>query len=229
MERERGGVKFDHWVFIDEDIHLNCGDSFGELACWNVMMDFVANGMPQNAVAVGPADAIGDALNYYSFTTFDAMLTVFRRRYVPYLLPYPVPGEGESQWHSQAVLFHLFTICFPRAAVSPPVRIANLEHRDYVRGLNPAEVIRLAHDSYDAYAKLDYEDGLAVPGFYDQNKNHQGFTNELNLAKFGVPSLNYTLCEPLAGRYADWESRMTLGTALGATSDENTNTTKNPT
>ena len=135
------GSTFHWWLFFDDDVELEC---IGEGACLDQILRYLAsNNVPDNitAVAAQPQWSL-DVTTLRAVSTVDALFQGFRRKYVPYLLPYATLIKGSSEWLSRAVNFFLVKECFPRSVLIMPGIISKnkLHTRPYIKGISDAAV-----------------------------------------------------------------------------------------
>ncbi len=155
MEKRRG-KEFDYWLFLDDDVDLQCDirreDSnklLGEGSCWQKAFNYIgSDNVPENVSTISVAGRVPEG--FEALSNADAMFAAFKRSHVPYLLPYVTLPEGGSQWTSQCALFCIMETCAPNSVVYIPYvkEGSNGAHREYVRGLNIPEIRSVIANNY---------------------------------------------------------------------------------
>ena len=128
--------EFNYWVFSDDDVTLDCNKRkemviklYGNnTSCWQLVVDFLRSSkVPEKASTVVFEMPTHGTRGFGTVSTVDAMFNAFKRRYVPYLLPYPTLREGKS-WHlSQIAIFCVTRICLKSSVLVAPYRTETTE------------------------------------------------------------------------------------------------------
>jgi hypothetical protein len=213
------GKKYKHWAFSDSDVAVFCNHHVRGLGCWNELVKYIQTEMPANAAVLALPiihthickKMLGDVASsdpsniYFQFSavsTFDAAFNVIRREHVPTLLPYPTLPEGASEWSSQGALLHVMKHCLKSRAVFPGIGMCNTGHEEYIRGLRLKEMTAVVHANYDSYMQLN-----SMEGDYVHGQDAIGPTSNSEELNERMTTLNISICEPLADRFADFEEK----------------------
>lgn len=209
-EEKRRKNEFLYWVFSDDDSIVYCSYSSDPTECWAKFFGFIEDQTSTvNAPVIAlPRTALKPSV-YYMADTYDAMVNVYSRKYVPYLLPYASHAANQSWWQSQAIHFIVMQTCFPLSAIVPgDFHVFNPFHREYARGLNLQEIIALTHANYDAYM-----DSMTLPKSQATLAQLTGAV-QLDAVEKVTRHVKKQLmdvdvfgdCKPLVRRFEDWLS-----------------------
>ena len=129
---------FDWWLFFDNAVELEC---IGEGKCLDQILRYLASkNVPDKITAVAAQGSL-HATSLQAVSTADALFQAFRRKYVPYLLPYVTLIKESTEWLSQAVNLFVLKGCFPRSVLIMPGIIAKKNlHIPYINGISDAVV-----------------------------------------------------------------------------------------
>ena len=197
--------EFELWGFADDDVYdMVCKVS--AQSCWYKLFHFLTNDVPSNAVVVAPHFNDDLAGTWYVVTTFDAALNFFKRDYVPMLLPYVNMARKRSQWLSQYALFCVMHTCFRGGAIETSMRISNLEHRPYKRGLNKNLAAKVIGRNYSPY--LEYEEAACL-ALTQRDELMGPFATLEELAPF-IPPVDADRCSRMPSRFKAWENQIAI-------------------
>ena len=198
------GSTFDWWLFFDDDVELEC---IGEGACLDQILRYLAsNNVPDNITAVAAQGPL-DATPLRAVSAVDALFQAFRRKYVPYLLPYATLIKGSSEWLSRAVNFCLVKECFPSSVLNMPGIIAKnkLHTRPYIRGISDAAVQGAIAYNFCNVA----EDFCPCEEFTDWKQNSDLITAQnFSILEQNMPEQKLDHCKPLVSRFDKWAQKM---------------------
>jgi len=91
----------------------------GRESCWQKVFNFISSdAVPEKASTI--ALPWKSKAGFASTPNADSFFAGFKRKYVPYLLPYATLQKEASEWISQAANFCLVTTCAPYSAVFVP-------------------------------------------------------------------------------------------------------------
>jgi len=200
MKKElQEGISYGWWLFMDEDIILNCGGAESQLCVKQSLKFIVSEEIPKTITTIAAAGQYPWS-GFVSVSTVDAIFAAFRRQFVPYLLPYALPMKDSSEWNSQAANFCVVKTCFPGSVlILPHTGYTNPQHRPYVRGLDDADIHKTIEQNF-----------CNVPGFcpceglHNYGHNQDMVTNG-NLSIVGQ-NIQHRLdeCQPLLNRFDEW-------------------------
>ena len=143
---------FLYWAFFDDDVDWLCPDVGDGLPCWNKYFSMLEVAASYDVPYVAGQPYVSQHGMFRAATNFDAAANAIHHDYVTRILPYAYLPVNTSQWHSQAVQFHLLNTCFKEMSIAfPGIRIINPAHRPYVRGLNATQVDDLTQKNYQQY------------------------------------------------------------------------------
>eukprot|EP00548_Thalassiothrix_antarctica_P014471 CAMPEP_0194167938 /NCGR_PEP_ID=MMETSP0154-20130528/3062_1 /TAXON_ID=1049557 /ORGANISM="Thalassiothrix antarctica, Strain L6-D1" /LENGTH=522 /DNA_ID=CAMNT_0038878957 /DNA_START=190 /DNA_END=1758 /DNA_ORIENTATION=- len=117
------GKEYDYWLFLDDDAQPFCSPEANEVlgggSCWQKVFNFISSdAVPEKASTI--ALPWKSKAGFASTSNADSFFAGFKRKYVPYLLPYATLQKEASEWISQAANFCLVTTCAPYSAVFVP-------------------------------------------------------------------------------------------------------------
>ena len=173
-----------------------------------ILRYLASNNVPDNitAVAAQPQWSL-DVTTLRAVSTVDALFQGFRRKYVPYLLPYATLIKGSSEWLSRAVNFFLVKECFPRSVLIMPGIISKnkLHTRPYIKGISDAAVQGdIAYNFCNvAEAFCPYEE------FTDWKQNSDLITAQnISILEQNLPEQKLDHCKPLVSQVDKWAQKM---------------------
>lgn len=213
---KKQGRHFDVWTFADDDAHLHCphddDDDDKDNAprqCWQRFVEILgqARELPSKITTITPAykEAVS---GWLGVSTQDAIVTAFRRDFVPFCLPYAVPPPGLSEWLSQAALFYIMRNCFPSSVVSPPrFYTENPVHRKYSRkDFNNQTVMQTIRENYGKFVNFELFCNVSCG---EQGEDRVGPFESVQELVANIASHNQDLCAPLIRRFDEWVQVMT--------------------
>ena len=223
LERKRC-KEFTHWIFSDDDIVPFCDMNvagykeefqrvYGDdesVSCWQHVIDYIGSSkVPEKAsLMVGQSGPRG----FFAVSTADAMFNVFKRKYVPYLLPYATLPEGTSEWLSQAALFCIIRNCLKySAAIIPYIGFANGLHREYARGLDRKQYRTVIKNNY-INEGIRLEKCLKYHAIGDQYKQATSLLlyDEADMLNDLMPFNDLSPWSGLKDRFERWEKSIDL-------------------
>ena len=197
QERARG-KRFKWWAFAEDDVELlKC--QFSAWSCWHAFLYSLSNHMPSNSVVVSASSAIQRMGSWYGLTTFDSALNVFKRDFLPLLLPYATLPEGVAQEVSQFALFCTMTKCFKGGGVEIPARIPT---RNDTTVPNHEHIVDVFNISYSPFLKKDEAAACSPTHLHLDEVGPFGSAEEL--APF-IPPVRAMPCSGLMQRFHQWE------------------------
>ena len=213
MEVERG-KKYDYWMFADDDVSLVCNPDeedhiLGKGSCWQkyfnlVISDYVTGSDKVSSVGMrfGNGNLNLNHSEMVGATSFtDALLAVFKRNAVPYLLPYVYLRPGMSQWMSQAALFCIMKKCMPQSQILPPFKVVQMVNglsREYPRGLNKTFMEEVVADNFNL-TELDF---TIPPNLYGQHQD-EIYRDSPKALWDSIPESDWEKCKAL--KIAHWD------------------------
>lgn len=213
------GREFDYWIFADDDFAPECTEGSQLIhrpgSCWRQFFYFLASDPVVRNPKITSITTVGDRkiskLPYQSTSNTDPMLAVFKRSYVPYLMPYATLQKSFREWMSVAALFCLMEIYFKQSQLLVPLIIStNPLHRNYTRGMNGDQlhsaIVSNFHDASEAFypcadmykVQNHYSDLISLPEL--------GTVEEILDA---IPDPQLDLCSPLLKRFANFSASIT--------------------
>ena len=205
LEKERE-KEYDFWLLADDDFTVNCAVEadiiHGYGSCWQKLFNFVGSEHVKSdkvsSVFFSPTSKLELAATSYT----DAILAIFKRSSVPYLLPYATLEDGNSEWSSQAALFCLMETCYKQTTLMAPlISGINKEHRDYIRGLDVDVIQNVIKNNYyfDVYDFYPCKDKKDFRQYADKIVARSG---EELMNMIPKPAVEY--CYPLKKRFTEF-------------------------
>ena len=212
------GKEFTYWLFMDDDIEVNCEEEakaiYGDGSCWQNVFNFMSSSkVPGNISTIVTIDhqLNGFRSGFQAMSSADAFFAAFKREYVPYMLPYATLNEGYSNEVSQNALFCVMRTCLKSsAAIIPFIKFHNVRQNPFIRGMELDQIQQVIRDNYVSES-FGFETCLSYSiGDFKQNMDLTPLVPIENADTFNelIPPPELEKCEPMKARFEKWKNEV---------------------
>jgi len=199
------GQPYEWWGFSDDDCIFLCNPKTEyQVLCFDKLVEkmMLPDGVPNRAVGIGLVAKWPHPNDYRSVSSVDAIFNVYRRSFIPFVMPYVDLAAKESQWHSQLMMFHIISGCAKSSIYIPEdVFYINPDHREYDRGLNGQIMDKTIRRNFPGISQFLID---ANPGHNANHKKDMIASVTKQALSAAIPCRREIKCLNLTRRFQAW-------------------------